>query len=102
MNAVSCLRDRRRPPLRESPGSRGRPAARLTRRRSPITLHRKDSGADRMPPRDALAQIAEIRQQLAIAGTYRGFRSAAVATTGLLAITAAILQPIFVTNPMQQ
>lgn len=55
-----------------------------------------------MPPRDALAQIAEIRQQLAIAGTYRGFRSAAVATTGLLAITAAILQPIFVTNPMQQ
>lgn len=52
-----------------------------------------------MELRDALTQIAEIRQQMAKADVFRGFRSAPVAVSGLLALAAAVAQPYVVADP---
>ena len=45
---------------------------------------------------DALTQIAEIRRRAAAAGEFRGYRSLPVAASGVLAVFAAWLQPMFV------
>src|SRR5262245_58045435 len=46
----------------------------------------------RMDLRDALTQIAEIRRTVARAETFRGYKAAPVAFSGLLAWTAAVVQ----------
>ncbi|MFO0897348.1 MAG: hypothetical protein U0836_07980 [Pirellulales bacterium] len=45
-----------------------------------------------MELRDALSQITEIRRQLARSETFRGYRAAPVALSGLLAMSAAAVQ----------
>lgn len=52
-----------------------------------------------MELRDALTQIAEIRRQMAKGDVFRGYRSAPVAVSGLLALGAAVAQPYVVTDP---
>jgi hypothetical protein len=54
-----------------------------------------------MELRDALVQIAEIRRQMAKSDVFRGYRSAPVAASGLLALAAAIAQPYVVADPAQ-
>jgi hypothetical protein len=54
-----------------------------------------------MELRDALVQIAEIRQQVARTEMFRGYRALPVAFSGLLALTAAGLQPLLVAEPVQ-
>ncbi len=49
-----------------------------------------------MRVRDALAQLDVIHDHLSRSETYRGFRSGAVALTGVLGLGAAALQPCFV------
>lgn len=49
---------------------------------------------------EAMAQILEIRRHLARTETFRGYRSATVAGTGLLAFAAAGLQRLYLTEPM--
>ncbi len=49
--------------------------------------------------REALEQINEIRGHLARAETFRGYRAATAAATGLVAILTAILQPVLVGDP---
>jgi type IV secretory pathway TrbD component len=41
---------------------------------------------------DALTQISEIRRQLARSEVFRGYRAATVASTGLIALVAAVVQ----------
>jgi hypothetical protein len=53
-----------------------------------------------MELRDALAQISEIRDHLARTETFEGYRSATVAASGVLALTAAGMQAALVPNPM--
>lgn len=55
-----------------------------------------------MELREALAQIAEIRQQMSRSEIFRGYRSIPVALTGVLGILAACLQTTFVASPAQQ
>lgn len=45
---------------------------------------------------DALTQIGEIRRRVAATGEFRGYRSLPVAMSGVIAIFAAWLQPVFV------
>jgi hypothetical protein len=52
-----------------------------------------------MQLRDALSQIAEIRQQMARTEVFRGYRSATTAFSGLLALVAAAVQPYVVPDP---
>lgn len=54
-----------------------------------------------MPPElyEALEQISEIRGQLATAETFRGYRAASAATTGVVAALTALLQPALVGDP---
>jgi hypothetical protein len=52
-----------------------------------------------MDLRDALAQIAEIRRQMAKSDVFRGYRSAPVALSGMLALLAAAMQPLVVGDP---
>jgi hypothetical protein len=52
-----------------------------------------------MELRDALTQIAEIRRQMAKGDVFRGYRSAPVAASGLLALLAAVVQPYVVADP---
>ena len=52
-----------------------------------------------MELREALTQIAEIRRQMAKADVFRGYRSAPVAVSGLLALLAAVVQPYVVADP---
>lgn len=52
-----------------------------------------------MELRDALTQIAEIRRQMAKGDVFRGYRSAPVAVSGLLALSAAIAQPYVAADP---
>ena len=52
-----------------------------------------------MELRDALVQIAEIRRQMAKSDVFRGYRSAPVAVSGLLALSAAVIQPFLVADP---
>ncbi len=49
---------------------------------------------------EALAQISEIRDQLARTETFEGYRSATVAASGLLAFAAAGLQTALVPDPL--
>lgn len=48
---------------------------------------------------DAIAQIGEIQTQLERSQTFRGYRSAAVGTTGLLAIVGCAVQYVWLPNP---
>lgn len=52
-----------------------------------------------MELREALSQIAEIRQQMARTEVFRGFRSVPVAFSGVLAWAAAIAQAIWIPEP---
>src|SRR5437773_2740370 len=53
-----------------------------------------------MQLRDALAQVSEIRQQMARSATFRGYRAAPAAFSGILAIAAAALQRSVIPNPL--
>lgn len=48
---------------------------------------------------EALSQISEIRQHVARTETYRGFRAAPVAFSGLVACVAAVFQAAFISDP---
>ncbi len=54
-----------------------------------------------MELREALAQIAEIRAHIAQNETFRGFRSATVAASGLLALLGAAMQALWIPDPQQ-
>ncbi len=54
-----------------------------------------------MELRDALVQIAEIRQQMAEGDVSRSYRSAPVAFSGAVALVAALVQPLVVADPAQ-
>ncbi len=49
--------------------------------------------------REALKQIADIRQQMARSEVFRGYRSFTVALSGVLGLAAAILQTQWVASP---
>jgi hypothetical protein len=55
-----------------------------------------------MELREALTQIAEIRQQMARTEMFRGYRALPVAGTGLLAMAAALIQSFWVSEPQSQ
>jgi hypothetical protein len=55
-----------------------------------------------MELRDALLQIAEIRQQMAKGDVFRGYRAAPVAFSGVVALAAAAIQPLVVPDPESQ
>jgi hypothetical protein len=55
-----------------------------------------------MELREALTQIAEIRQQMARTEMFRGYRAAPVALSGGLALGAAALQAVLIPNPTEQ
>ena len=50
---------------------------------------------------DALAQITEIRSQMARTQTFRGYRSATVAFSGLLALAVSAVQAAWIPHPRQ-
>jgi hypothetical protein len=50
--------------------------------------------------REALDQISEIRDHLARTETFEGYRSATVAASGLLALSAAGVQTLFIPDPV--
>jgi len=50
--------------------------------------------------REAMSQIAEIRQQIARTELFRGYRSVPVAFSGVLAGLAAVAQSIWIPHPM--
>jgi hypothetical protein len=52
-----------------------------------------------MQLRDALSQIAEIRQQMARGQIFRGYRSATTAFSGFTALAAGALQTVLVPDP---
>ena len=52
-----------------------------------------------MELREALTQIAEIRQQMARGQLFRGYRAATTACSGLAAIVTGFLQPVLVPAP---
>lgn len=52
-----------------------------------------------MELREALTQIQEIREQVAQTEVFRGYRSATVAFTGLLAIAAGMIQSAWIPDP---
>jgi hypothetical protein len=54
-----------------------------------------------MELREALSQIAEIRQHVARTEVFRGYRAVPVAFSGLLALTAAAYQSVCLPNPLQ-
>ena len=54
-----------------------------------------------MELRDALDQIAEIRQRMAESELFRGYRSVPVAVSGALALAAGVLQPAIVPDPVR-
>jgi hypothetical protein len=54
-----------------------------------------------MELREALVQIAEIRRHMAKSDVFRGYRSAPVAVSGLLALGAAAVQARFIPEPIQ-
>jgi hypothetical protein len=55
-----------------------------------------------MELREALTQITEIRAQMARSETFRGYRSATVGFSGLLALAGAVLQAVWIPNPGEQ
>ena len=52
-----------------------------------------------MELQDALSQISEIRQQMAKASVFRGYRSATVGFSAVLAMGAALMQPLVAPDP---
>jgi hypothetical protein len=54
-----------------------------------------------MELREALIQISEIRLQMARTEVFRGYRAATVAFSGLLAVTTAGLQAVWIPEPSQ-
>lgn len=54
-----------------------------------------------MELRDAIEQISEIRAQIARTETFRGYRSLTVGFSGAVALVAAILQAVLITEPAQ-
>ena len=52
-----------------------------------------------MELRHALAQIAEIRDHLALTHVFRGYRSATVAFSGVVGLVAALIQAICLPQP---
>lgn len=55
-----------------------------------------------MELRDALVQIAEIRRQMAKNDVFRGYRSAPVAFSGVLALVGALAQTRFIADPLAE
>jgi hypothetical protein len=55
-----------------------------------------------MDLREAAAQISQIREQMARGEVFRGYRSATVGLSGLLAIAAAVVQQVCIASPMDQ
>ena len=55
-----------------------------------------------MELREALTQIAEIRQQMARTEMFRGYRAAPVAFSGVLALAAAGVQVVLIPQPVEQ
>lgn len=55
-----------------------------------------------MELRDALMQIAEIRQTMARGEVFRGYRAGPVAFSGVLAFGAALVQPWIAPEPVRQ
>jgi len=55
-----------------------------------------------MELREALTQITEIRLQLARTEVFRGYRAMPVAFSGLVALLAAVIQAVTITDPMSQ
>jgi hypothetical protein len=55
-----------------------------------------------MDLRDALEQISHIREQVARSEVFRGYRSATVAFSGLLAIAASVGQSLWLARPDEQ
>jgi hypothetical protein len=55
-----------------------------------------------MELREAMAQISEIRAQMARTETFRGYRAVPVACSGLLALAAAGFQAIWLRDPVGQ
>ncbi len=53
-----------------------------------------------MQLRDALAQVSEIRLRVAQTETFRGYRSATVAFSGLLALVGAVVQTVWIPEPL--
>lgn len=51
---------------------------------------------------EALAQITEIRARMARSETFRGYRSASVAASGVLALAGAAAQAAWLPRPMEQ
>jgi hypothetical protein len=54
-----------------------------------------------MELREALVQIAEIRRHMAKSDVFRGYRSAPVAVSGLLALAAAAVQARYIPDPLE-
>ena len=54
-----------------------------------------------MELREALLQIAEIRRHMAKSDVFRGYRSAPVALSGVLALGAAALQARYIPEPLE-
>ena len=52
-----------------------------------------------MDLREALTQIHEIRQQVARTETFRGYRAAPIAFSGVVALVGAVCQTVLVPNP---
>jgi hypothetical protein len=55
-----------------------------------------------MELREALTQISEIRLQLARTEVFRGYRAMPVAFSGAVALVAALIQAVTITDPMVQ
>jgi hypothetical protein len=53
-----------------------------------------------MELREALTQIAEIRQQMARGQVFRGYRSATTAFSGFVALITGVVQTIFLPDPV--
>src|SRR4051794_28845620 len=54
-----------------------------------------------MELREALTQISEIREQVARAETFRGFKALPVAFSGVLALVSAVIQHVWLPEPSQ-
>ncbi len=54
-----------------------------------------------MELQEALSQIAEIRSRVAASQRFRGYRAVPVATSGVLALLAAAVQPLLLANPAE-
>lgn len=51
---------------------------------------------------EALSQIAEIRHQMARTEVFRGYRALPVAFSGVLAVSAAVVQTVWLPNPTER